>query len=180
MRIVDIIQKVVETNDSLTSQSSERGVAAENVAKIPTLEQGCYRGVSPMLKERYSVLGHWRNATHGHWLSLDEMEMLWHDSSDPYITRLQNQIKAFSENWPNDASSLFKGHRISVFAIDDNGNEHIYMVWLDDVEEPEFWVYDSNGMARYENLRNYLEAYLSDDLSAYNKNPMHSGKLNGN
>ena len=46
------------------------------------------------------------------------------------------------------------------------------MIWFDDVAEPEFWVYDSNGMARYENLKSYLEAYLSDDISAYNKNPM--------
>ena len=122
-----------------------------------------------MLKERYSAFSYWRNATHANWLSLEEMAMLWQDNPTPYVIQLKNQIKAFSENWPNDASSLFKDNRISVFAIDDNGNEHIYMIWLDDIDEPEFWIYDSNGMARYKNIKTYLEAYLLDDLSAYNK-----------
>ncbi len=164
MTIGNIIKEVIDVNDSLTSYPSERGVAAKTATKIPTLRNGYYRDMSPMLKERYSILGYWRNATHGNWLSLDEMEMLWLDSTDPYIIQLQNQIKAFSEHWPNDANSLFKDNHISIFAIDDNGNEHIYMIWLDCIDEPEFWVYDSNGITRYKDIKTYLEAYLSDEF----------------
>jgi len=167
--IKEIIEEAIRVNDSLCSQPSEKGDVRREVTKIPTLENNYFRNVSPMLKERYSIISYWRNATHGDWLSIDEMEMLWLKDSTPYINQIRNQIKAFFENWPNDASSLFKNNRISVFAIDDNGNEHIYLIWFDDVEEPEFWVYDSNGMARYKDIKTYLEAYLSDDLSAYNK-----------
>jgi hypothetical protein len=166
--IVEVLKETIKVNDSLCSQPSERGKVKGKITKIPTLENNYYRDISPMLKERYSILSYWRNATHGNWLSIEEMKMLWLNHSTPYINQLKNQIKAFSENWSNDASSLFKDNRISVFAIDDNGNEHIYLIWFDDVEEPELWVYDSNGMARYKNLKTYLEAYLSDDLSAYN------------
>ena len=166
--ITDILKETMRVNDSLCSQLSEKGVVKIKITKVPTLENNFYRNVSPMLDERYSILSYWRNATHGDWLSIEEMEMLWLKDSSPYINQLKNQIKAFSENWPNDASSLFKDNRISVFAIDDNGNEHIYLIWLDDIDEPELWVYDSNGVARYKNLKKYLEAYLSDDLSAYN------------
>ncbi len=167
--ITHILIDVIKENDSLTSEPSERGDATMSITKIPTLEHGYYREATPMLKERYLSFSYWRNATHGNWLSLEEMAMLWQDNPSPYIIQLKSQIKAFSENWPNDASSLFKDNRVSVFAMDDNGNEHVYMIWLDDIEEPEFWTYDSNGMARYKDLKTYLEAYLSDDLSAYNK-----------
>ena len=167
--ITDILTKVIEENGSLTSEPSERGEATNVIKGIPTLKHGYYREASSMLKERYSAFSYWRNATHGNWLSLEEMTMLWQDKPNPYVAQLQNQVKAFAENWPNDASSIFKENRVSVFAIDDNGNEHIYMIWLDFKEEPEFWIYDSNGMARYKNIKTYLEAYLSDDLSAYNK-----------
>ena len=166
-KIGEILIETIKVNDLLCSLPSEKGVVKEKITKIPTLERNYYRDVSQMLKERYSILSYWKNATHGNWLSIEEMEMLWLDNSTPYINQLKNQIKAFSENWSNDASSLFKNNRISVFAIDDNGTEHIYLIWFDDVEEPEFWVYDSNGMARYKNIKTYLEAYLFDDLSAY-------------
>jgi hypothetical protein len=165
--IRDLIIKVIEVNDSLTSKSSEKGAVTKVITKIPTLKQSYYRPISPMLKERYAFLSYWRNATHGDWLSTDEMELLWLNNSTPYINQLKHQLKAFSENWINDASSLFKDYRISVFAIEENGNEHIYLIWFDDIEEPELWVYDSNGMARYKNIKDYLDAYLSDEMSAY-------------
>lgn len=73
---------------------------------IPTLKDGVYREISPMLAERYKMFGRWEKATHGHWL------------------------------------------------------------WIDFEDEPEFWVCDSNGESRYMNIKEYLEAYLSDDVSA--------------
>jgi hypothetical protein len=165
--IAQLIDKAIEINDSLTSYDSEKGEAVQNCVQIPTLKPDFYRNISPMLKERFDMMSYWKNATHGDWLSIEEMVLLWKNERDPYIAQIKHQLRAFSDNWINDASSLFKEERISVFAIEENGNEHIYLVWFDDVVEPEFWVYDSNGMARYEHLECYLNAYISDDLSAY-------------
>jgi hypothetical protein len=61
---------------------------------------------------------------------------------------------------------LFKPERLSVFACSDLTNEKIYLLWLDFEDEPELWAYDSNGESRYKDLREYLEAYLADDISA--------------
>jgi hypothetical protein len=165
-----LIYKAIETNDLLIGYTSEKGIAEQNHIQIPTLKPDFYRKISPMLKERFDIMSYWKNATHGDWLSINEMNLLWRDTIDSHVIQLKNQLKAFSENWINDAISLFKEERISIFAIEENGNERIYLVWFDDVVEPEFWVYDSNGMARYENLECYLNAYLSDDLSAYENN----------
>jgi hypothetical protein len=43
------------------------------------------------------------------------------------------------------------------------------LLWLDDEDEPELWVYDSNGESRYKDLAEYLKAYINDDLSAASK-----------
>ena len=50
--IKDLITKVIEVNDSLTSKLSEKGAVTKAITKIPTLKQSYYRPISPMLKER--------------------------------------------------------------------------------------------------------------------------------
>lgn len=162
------IEEAIKVNQTLTILPSSVGTADKQFEKVPTLEPEVYRKTSPMLKIRFQMLGYWKNATHGDWLSLTEMESLWGSNDSSYIENIQKQLIAVSENWPNDACALFKKNRISVYAADENGFERIYIVWFDEVEEPELWVYDTNGMARYKNLLCYLKAYLDDDLSAYN------------
>lgn len=167
--IKDLIIRVEHINNELTSIPSELHTYNMEIDCIPTLQPEFYRIASPMLRERYNNFGYWRNATHGDWLSINDMKELWKNESTQYIENIKHQLSACSQTWPNDACSLFKDNRISIFAADVNSFERIYIVWLDEVDEPEIWVYDSNGMARYKNLKFYLKAYLDDDLSAYNK-----------
>jgi hypothetical protein len=95
------------------------------------------------------------------------MEMLWDDPvQDNLVRALKYQAEAARDNWPNHAYGLFRAERLSLFAASDLGNESIFLLWLDFEEEPEVWVYDSNGESRYANLDEYLLAYISDDLSA--------------
>ena len=162
------IEEAIKVNKTLTSLPAPIGVADKQFEKVPTLEPGVYRKASPMLMSRFQMLGYWKNATHGDWLSLTEMESLWANNDSSYIENIKEQIVAVSENWANDACALFKKNRITIYAAEGNGYERIYIVWFDEVEEPELWVYDTNGMARYKNLLCYLKAYLNDDLSAYN------------
>lgn len=134
---------------------------------IPTLMKGVYKKLSPMLSARFSLYGRWENATHGHWLSLKDIEALWEDPiQDELIDSIKFQSECLRDDWSNSAYGLFKDGRISLFAGSDIGNESIFLLWVDDEVEPEFWVYDANGESRYRNLDEYLTAYLNDDVSA--------------
>lgn len=147
---------------------AELPVPLQSFNKIPTLKKGFYRDVSPMLKDRFRMFGSWVEATHGDWLSVEEMEMIW--DSDLIVNErlwsIKNNQMAACKNWDNDASSLFKSERLSLFAGSEFTYERIYLLWLDSEKEPELWVYDCNGESRYKNLESYLYAYLNDDVSA--------------
>lgn len=137
---------------------------------VPTLKNGVYREYSPMLSERYEMFGRWKNATHGHWLSITDMESLWEDDpAEDFLKSIKMMRQAGEDGWPNEASALFRPERLSLFACSDLTNETIYLLWLDFEDEPEFWVYDSNGETRYKNLEEYLKAYLNGDLSALDR-----------
>lgn len=136
---------------------------------VPTLAPGVYRPCGPMLEARFELCGRWTIASHGHWLSAADMEALWSDTAtagDPLLYGVkQTQIDGM-ENWPNEASALFRPERLSLFAGSDYTNEKIYLLWLDFEDEPELWVYDANGESRYKDLEAYLQAYLAEDVGA--------------
>jgi hypothetical protein len=134
---------------------------------IPTLQIGVYQPFTPQLEERYELFGRWEAATHGHWLGLSDMEALWKTPiEDVFLAKIQSSRLAAERGWPNDASALFKPERLSLFACDNIGPEKIYLLWLDDEYEPQFFVYDANGESRYKDLEAYLNAYLAGDISA--------------
>jgi hypothetical protein len=113
------------------------------------------------------LFGRWERATHGHWLGIDDMEALWKEHiSNELLDGIRSMRIAGEQGWPNEISALFKPERLSLFAGSDITNEKIYLLWLDFEDEPELWVYDSNGESRYKDLAEYLDAYLTDDLSA--------------
>lgn len=133
---------------------------------IPTLQPGVFWPASPMLRQRFELLGRWSTASHGHWLSAADMEALWSDGADPFVDGVKQMQIASAEGWPNDASGLFRPERLSLFAGSEYSNERIYLLWLDFEDEPELWVYDANGESRYHDLAAYLQAYLAEDVSA--------------
>lgn len=143
-----------------------RSDPAPSPEQIPTLAKGVYRAVSPMLRSRFEAFGRWRLATHGHWLSIGDMAALWGESDDPLLRAIAEMRKVGESDWPNEASALFRPERLSLFAGSDVSNEKIYLFWLDFEDEPELWVYDSNGESRYRDLATYLQAFLDDDVSA--------------
>lgn len=136
---------------------------------VPTLAPGVYQPISPQLADRFSMFGRWTTATHGHWLSLADMEALWSDeatAADPFIDGLRQMQREGAEGWPNEATKLFRPERLSLFAGTDLNYERIYLLWLEYEDEPEVWVYDPNGESRYHDLKAYLEAYRAEDVSA--------------
>ena len=143
--------------------------AEEAVDNVPTLAKGIYRPVTPMLQARFAAFGRWKRATHGHWLSASDMAALWDEPADPLLREIREMREAAEEDWPNDASALFRPERLSLFAGSDVSNEKIYLLWRDFEDEPELWVYDSNGEGRYRDLAAYLTAYIEDDQSAFER-----------
>ena len=171
--IQDILQQVIEAIRAVDESIGDTTIPPSPPecleGGVPTLEKDFYRPLTPMLEVRFKQFGSWRHATHGNWLSLQEMETLWGDPLDAKIAGIKQMLMIHSKDWANDAISLFKPERISVFAGDDEGNERLYLLWFDFVAEPEIWVYDTNGEAHYKDLEAYLKAYLEDDLMAYDK-----------
>ena len=120
-----------------------------------------------MLRKRFEENGRWERATHATWLSLDDMASLWEEApADRSRAAYKISYETAKEDWPNHATGLFKDERLTLFAVSDLDNESIVLLWLDFEPEPEVWVYDANGESRYRNLEDYLDAYLTDDISA--------------
>lgn len=164
-----LLKKVVKTmmdmdlNRPEPSYSDGRGVET-----IPTLDPSVQRAATPMLRKRFAFCGAWELATHGDWLSIDEIEALTRgDMTDERLCGIDANRKASTLGWMNDAGGLFLPSRLTYFAGTRNSYERVYLLWLDDKAEPEVWAYDTNGEARYVNLDAYLTAYLADDFAAY-------------
>ena len=172
--VADLIQKCFEKKrafrkDAPPARQPVMAPAEDFARGVPTLKGTAYKKASPMLTERFRMLGRWTNATHGHWLGIADMEAIRQpEITDPVLQVVKEQQVSAEENWPNEASALFRADRLSLFAGSDLGNEKIYLLWIDCAEEPEVWVYDANGESRYKDLSLYLEAYLADDVSAAN------------
>lgn len=167
--VKELIEQSVEHKRSFRpSRTDLRFLPVVPTSKgIPTLSVGIFRPVTPQLLERYQMFGRWEKATHGHWLGVDDMEAIWQDNlTDGFLAEIKSSRIAGEENWPNDASALFRPERLSLFACSDITNERIYLLWLDFEDEPELWVYDSNGESRYKDLAAYLRVYATGDLSA--------------
>ena len=161
MDIKKILEKVIEElkEDSLI----RKPIKKTNL--IPTLQKGNYKKMSSQLLYVYEVIGSWEDSTHGDWLDFNTMELFWGDTINPLV----NNVKAIIDNWENDIAKLFKESRISIFAGSEYTNERVYLVWFDSTEEPEVWVYDTNGETRFKDISCYLKAYLEDDLSLVNE-----------
>lgn len=166
--IDDLIRRAMDANKAFRGgQLGPTGKLDADLSRIPTLKPNVYREMTDQLRKRFELLGRWEQATHGVWLSLDDMEELWQSKhSDPVIEQIVAIAGFGSDDWPNEASNMFKLERLSVFAASDLNYHKIYLLWLDEVSEPELWVYDSNGESRYPDLRSYLQAYVDGDLSA--------------
>ena len=140
----------------------------KTIHTVPTLDPTVSRPVTPMLHDRFRYCGGWRHATHGDWLSIEEMQTVALGSStDQRMKEIVEQQRGCAVDWMNDAGGLFLPSRLSYFAGQDYSYERVYLLWPDDIVEPEVWAYDANGLARFRDLNAYLWGYLQDDLAVY-------------
>ncbi len=172
MTIPELIDQSVETKSKFDPERKFLRVLppVRVGTRVPTLARGVYRPSSPQIQARFVHLGRWEFATHGDWLGLDDMEHLWApEAGDDWTTRINLSRIAAEENWGNDAAALFRADRLTLFACHPDGNERIYLLWLDWTEEPELWAYDSNGELRFVDLAEYLSACVKLETYRYSR-----------
>jgi hypothetical protein len=78
-------------------------------------------------------------------------------------------MTASEENWADDAAALFRPNRLSLFACSTNGFDRVYLLWLDCADEPELWVYDSNGELRFIDFAEYLTGEVNNTGHTYSR-----------
>ena len=142
------------------------------IKKIPTLRKGVYRNISPMLSVRYRQYSSILDATHGDWLSINEMENLWlpyKQINDERIRGIKRSLNSNIKEWDNNAGSIFQHDRLSLFAGSAYTYEQVYLLWLDDYIEPQIWVYDANGNSRFDTFDDYLIAFLTGNSYEHSK-----------
>ena len=162
MLLDKIIEELEDDSDIVFNSNSFLEV------DVPTLKPDHYRKASPQIISLYNRIESWADSTHGDWLSLEEMRCLWPDAcADERIAAVKGNIISAANNWPDDAYSLYKDDRITLFAGSAYTNERVYLIWFDSKIEPEVWVYDVNGFARYISMECYLQAFVDDDMAAY-------------
>jgi hypothetical protein len=120
---------------------------------IPSLTPEIYFPMSPMLSDRFQFAGRWENATAAFtWLSLHDMRSAWTDS------QILESIRLRKSNWPDSVLTQYAPEKISIFALDlDEGNE-IYLI-SEDRPEPLIVSYFEGQEDRYKNLSEYLSAW---------------------
>lgn len=160
---IDAIVEELQSDSEIHFQTN-----AYEFIDVPTLQANSYRKASPQLLAIYNRISSWVDSTHGDWLSIDEMKQLWcDDCANERISSIKSNICSAASNWCNDARSLYNDERISLFAGSAYTFERVYLIWFDSEIEPEAWVYDANGFARYKTIECYLKAFIADDLTAY-------------
>jgi len=170
--IPKLIDRSIEIKSNFDPEKKFMRIAPPSVLGpgIPTLARGVFRPFSPQLKSRFEHLGRWEFATHGDWLSLEDMENLWLvEAPDDWSKRISLSRIASENNWANDAAALFRPDRLSLFACSPIGFNRVYLLWLDCAEEPELWVYDSNGELRFADLAEYLRGEISNTGHTYSR-----------
>lgn len=99
----DLILKIL---DEIDAQKGEHYSKGNSISNIPTLEKDKYRNATPMLKTRFELLNYLIDATHGDWLSIDEMKLLWSDSiPDERLRAIKTALYSHIENWENNAGA---------------------------------------------------------------------------
>ncbi len=129
--LTQYLEETIKQNNDCFENDDDQPIVNKpdlSISKIPTLQPNVYREFSPLLEIRYKMFSSWILASHGNWLSLKEMQELWQDDNSEYITNIKEQLLASKEWWGNDATTLFKDERISIFAAEEFGNERIYLI----------------------------------------------------
>lgn len=126
----------------------------ERTRRIPTFDRNVYRGLSPMLRDRFQLASDIVIGTDV-WLGIKRMSRVIRGRS------MSAMLRGLREHWEGSAPQRFTDDRLGVFAIAPSiPEEVVLLVWVSDNSEPEFWEYLGMNSTRYKNLDAYLKSQL--------------------
>ena len=130
-------------------------------SKVPTLQRGQYRKITPFLKARFEYAGSWKEADGGHeWLGLKQMETALRDPD------ILEQIRVRPEIWTESPLVQMPPSRISLFGLYPEQYEEIYLIWPlddDDYGEPKILSYAGNFESMYSDFAEYLHYLIAGE-----------------
>lgn len=130
-------------------------------SKIPTLQPGHYRKITPYLKARFEYAGSWKEADGGNeWLGLGQMDAVLQEP------KVLEQIRSRPELWTESPLVQMPASRISLFGLYPEQYEEIYLIWpLDDAEdgEPEILSYAGNYERQFSDFAQYLHCLMDGE-----------------
>ena len=134
---------------------------AELSSKVPTLQRGHYRKITPYLRARFEYASSWKEAEAGHeWLGLKQMETALRDPD------VLEQIRVRPAIWTESPLVQMPPSRISLFGLYPEQYEEIYLIWPlddDDYGEPEILSYAGNFESSFSDFAQYLNHLIDGE-----------------
>src|SRR4029079_2766558 len=128
------------------------GPPERKFSSIPTLKVGHEIKASPQLRDRFKFCGDWINACIGMtWLSISAMEKASRSR------KVKQQIGVRREFWEGSAPQVFPSEKLSLFGIDTELGDEIYLIWPHRAgREPRLIWYASQHYHEFRDLREFL------------------------
>lgn len=124
------------------------------IQELPTFDQRVRRAVTPMISARFEHSGQWRRGLEI-WLGPEAIAI--------YMGRraIRRMHRAMRENLVGSAPMLFPDRRLTLLETSKGVPEDLtYLVWPDDIGEPEVWRYSGYDVHTSANLAEYLKWLL--------------------
>lgn len=138
-------------------QSIEKNAAT--YGDITTLDPSFHQPLSPMLSERFSYGGEWKNAALGQtWLNLTQIKSALSDQ------RVVERINLRKENWPRVPPESTNSCNTAIFGCDFEEYEETYLVWVEGQIEPQVWRYFGAEANKFVDFQRFLEFQVGDRL----------------
>lgn len=120
------LKRLKEHNEQVQEGSQWIEPPGHVVLRVPTLQEHHSVPSTPMVQQRFSFAGAWRNAAMGQdWLGVEDMKSVW---LDPVI---QKQLSRRREHEDSSVLTAYPLGRLSLFGIDLIGSNESYLVWSD-------------------------------------------------
>jgi hypothetical protein len=109
--------------------------------------------LTPFLSERFSFAGTIQDGTEK-WLNQREIEKVLHTQ------KFQKQFQSICTDWDGAYIAQFSPDRLSVFSIDSESIDIVFLVWEHLENEPKLCSYKGHNEMIYDDLSQYLQALI--------------------
>lgn len=155
-KTLELLTRLKESRDTdeYSEEFPQELSAPSKTGRIPSLDSGAAFEMSPQLAARFSYCSRWTNASVGlDWLSLSQMSKL------PKTKLAKENIVARAKHWKGSVLSKYPWSQLSLFAVNLDLADEIYLIWRGSVEPRIVW-YSSQHEHAFVNLNSYIKYLL--------------------